>query len=557
MVDRSAKVFAKSHDPDTTNRTRGPPLHGLVAVSDCVIALDTPVRNLDTPVGAKHAGLEGNCTSLVFGCSSMLELAGSEGHAGPEMDSLECVCPQSLPCDRSLEGSVRGRFLAANPGHGTMFRLGLYGGRGGSRRRRRRTTLDFICPRESHACSGVIFTYNSGSESNFITERLSQRMKVSRSKVDISVLGIGQAAIKVNQKIVVTIRSRLSEFSRQMGFLVLPKVTADLPTANIDISGWTIPKGIELADPSFCVSSGVDLVLGIESFFDFFDSGRKISLGERLPSLHDSVFGWIISGGFDEGLQGLQINCNVSTSDRLEDLLTRFWSMEEVDSTNYSPEETRCEAIFMSSVQRGADGRYSVALPKDEDVISRLGESKEIAFRRFLGTERRLTRDANLRKQYVTFMEEYLQLGHMRRVEEDQEPTKRCFLPHHPVVKEASTTTKVRVVFDASCKTASGLSLNDALLVGPVIQQDLRSIILRCCTKQIMLVADVEKMFRQIFIHPEDRPFQSILWRSSPVEEIGVYELNTVTYGTKPAPFLATRTLNQLAMDEGDPTRSS
>ncbi|XP_062714170.1 uncharacterized protein LOC134290953 [Aedes albopictus] len=393
---------------------------------------------------------------------------------------------------------------------------------------------------------------DSGSESNFITERLSQRMKVSRSKVDISVLGIGQAAIKVNQRIVVTIRSRLSEFSRQMGFLVLPKVTADLPTANIDISGWTIPKGIELADPSFCVSSGVDLVLGIESFFDFFDSGRKISLGERLPSLHDSVFGWIISGGFDEGLQGLQINCNVSTSDRLEDLLTRFWSMEEVDSTNYSPEETRCEAIFMSSVQRGADGRYSVALPKDEDVISRLGESKEIAFRRFLGTERRLTRDANLRKQYVTFMEEYLQLGHMRRIEEDSEPTKRCFLPHHPVVKEASTTTKVRVVFDASCKTASGLSLNDALLVGPVIQQDLRSIILRCCTKQIMLVADVEKMFRQIFIHPEDRPFQSILWRSSPVEEIGVYELNTVTYGTKPAPFLATRTLNQLAMDEGE-----
>ncbi|XP_062542019.1 uncharacterized protein LOC134210011 [Armigeres subalbatus] len=227
--------------------------------------------------------------------------------------------------------------------------------------------------------------------------------------------------------------------------------------------------------------------------------------------------------------------------------------MEEADSTNsYSPEESRCEAIFSKTVQRRSDGRYSVALPKNENAISRLGESKEIAFRRFLSTERRLIKDTNLQKQYIRFMEEYLQLGHMRKVEEDPEATKRCFLPHHPVVKEASTTTKVRVVFDASCKTASGLALNEVLLVGPVIQQSLRSIILRSCMKQILLVADVEKMFRQILVHPEDRPFQSIIWRPSSLEEVCVYELNSVTYGTNPPPFLATRTLTQLAKDEGE-----
>ncbi|XP_052565872.1 uncharacterized protein LOC128093372 [Culex pipiens pallens] len=132
----------------------------------------------------------------------------------------------------------------------------------------------------------------------------------------------------------------------------------------------------------------------------------------------------------------------------------------------------------------------------------------------------------------------------------DTGSAKRCYLPHHPVVREASTTTKVRVVFDASCKTSSGVSLNEVLLCGPVIQQDLRSIIYRCRVKQIMLVADVEKMFRQIGICPEDRLLQCVLWRPMPTEAISTYELNTVTYGTKPAPFLATRTLKQLAMDE-------
>ncbi|XP_062534422.1 uncharacterized protein LOC134203573 [Armigeres subalbatus] len=131
-----------------------------------------------------------------------------------------------------------------------------------------------------------------------------------------------------------------------------------------------------------------------------------------------------------------------------------------------------------------------------------------------------------------------------------EDSVQRCFLPHHPVVKQDSTTTKVRVVFDASSKTRSGTSLNDALLVGPVIQDDLRAIILRCRMVRIMLVADVEKMFRQILICQDDIPLQTILWRTDEQSDIQWYELTTVTYGTKPAPYLATRTLQQLAEDE-------
>ncbi|GFX85040.1 integrase catalytic domain-containing protein [Trichonephila clavipes] len=51
-------------------------------------------------------------------------------------------------------------------------------------------------------------------------------------------------------------------------------------------------------------------------------------------------------------------------------------------------------------------------------------------------------------------------------------------------------------------------------------------------------------------VHEEDVDWQRILWRDSPTEPIREYRLTTVTYGTSSAPFLSTRILRQLAIDE-------
>ncbi|XP_062538673.1 uncharacterized protein LOC134206946 [Armigeres subalbatus] len=260
-----------------------------------------------------------------------------------------------------------------------------------------------------------------------------------------------------------------------MSFLVLPKVTVDLPTARVDTQGWSMHNGIKLADPTFFSPSSVDMVLGIESFFDFFESGQRIPLGDQLPTLNESVFGWVVCGGLLNPTQGLRINCSTAITKVLEELVARFWASEKVGNSKVlSSEEKLCEDNFRKPVRRESDGRYSISLPKDEDAASRLGESRGIQ-----GTERRLAKDASLRAQYHQFMAEYIQLGHMSKVEEAGNLMKRCYLPHHPVFKEASTTTMVRIVFDASCKTSSGVSLNDTLLVGPIVQEDLRSIMLR------------------------------------------------------------------------------
>ncbi|XP_037942469.1 uncharacterized protein LOC119675345 [Teleopsis dalmanni] len=123
------------------------------------------------------------------------------------------------------------------------------------------------------------------------------------------------------------------------------------------------------------------------------------------------------------------------------------------------------------------------------------------------------------------------------------------FIPHHCVLKPDSTTTKLRVVFDASSKTTSGQSLNDLLHIGPTVQSELLSILLRFRLPRYVFTTDIEKMYRQILVYPEDRQCQLIVWRNEPSQPIKYFQLNTVTYGTRSAPYLATKCLQVLADD--------
>ncbi|CAH2226607.1 jg25712, partial [Pararge aegeria aegeria] len=110
--------------------------------------------------------------------------------------------------------------------------------------------------------------------------------------------------------------------------------------------------------------------------------------------------------------------------------------------------------------------------------------------------------------------------------------------------------TKVRIVFDASCKSTSGRSLNDNLLIGQKLQPDIIQVQLKYRLHNIAFTADIKMMYRYVKIRDEDRDFQRILWRKSTDDPIQEYRLCTVTFGVASAPFLALRTLRQLALDE-------
>ncbi|XP_055527394.1 uncharacterized protein LOC129720009 [Wyeomyia smithii] len=165
--------------------------------------------------------------------------------------------------------------------------------------------------------------------------------------------------------------------------------------------------------------------------------------------------------------------------------------------------------------------------------------------------ERKFVQQPELKKQYIDFMTEYETLEHCKEVREvnDSSNLRKWYLPYHAVLRPSNITTKCRVVFDASAKT-DGWSLNDVLNIGSLNQNSLLSIVLCFRIHRYVLCADIAKMYRQVLVDEHHTPMQRVFWKSDSSHPIRVLELTTVTYGTASAPFLATRALLQIAIDE-------
>uniref|UniRef100_A0A2A4IUY1 Integrase catalytic domain-containing protein n=1 Tax=Heliothis virescens TaxID=7102 RepID=A0A2A4IUY1_HELVI len=334
-----------------------------------------------------------------------------------------------------------------------------------------------------------------------------------------------------------------------------------------------IAKHFELADEHFHLAGEIDILIGVELFYEILSIGRHI-LGDGLPILQRTKLGWVVAGSFapnsNPNLPALsqqakkrnQVRCNFTLNSQLH----KFWEIEEYtgDSltksySELSDDESECERIFMTHT-RSADGNFVVNLPLRAS-ISLLGQSKGIALRKFNALEKRFARDAQYKQMYTDFMNGFQQKGHMLKTDSNTEGFYN-YLPHHAVVNPEKVSTPLRVVFNASMPTSTGVSLNDIQYKGTIKQEQLIDILLRFRMHKYVVNADVERMFTNIYLSPEQRHLQCILWRNEPTDEIETYVLTTLSFGLKSAPHIATRCLLQLshethALLKTSPTASS
>nr|CAI5846278.1 unnamed protein product [Callosobruchus analis] len=370
------------------------------------------------------------------------------------------------------------------------------------------------------------------------------------SKINIPVVGVGNACTNISLRTSTDIKSADDKYRNKLDFLVLEKLTECLPTVAFSRDKLNIPSNIKLSDSQFNVPSEIDVLLGATIFYNILKFGTR-SLGPYQPTLQNTVFGWTLSGMLNSN--ECRNRAQKTVSCHAQNQLEKFWQVEECPTTNsLTPDEKECERIFTITTTRNELGHFVVELPLRNNVCD-LGDTLDIAVKRLYTVERKFKKDPIFKQAYIDFMKEYEALNHMSKIDSTQKSPNShpiYYLPHHGVMNTNSTTTKLRTVYDGSCKSTSGLSLNDVLLTGPTIQDDLFSILIRFRKHQVVLTADVEKMYRMVQIAEKHRDLQRIVWRYNPDDEISHYQLNTVTYGTTASPFLAVRALTQAAVEQ-------
>ena len=270
------------------------------------------------------------------------------------------------------------------------------------------------------------------------------------------------------------------------------------------------------------------------------------------PVAIETDFGWILCGGSTGTATSFHVaSLHVSTLSG-DDILHKFWETEEPPGSALalSPEERLVVNHFRDNHSRTAGGRFVVPLPRKPDVKP-IGETRSQAIRRFLALERSLRLKEKFQEVDVV-MQEYLDLGHAEPVPSDdldKDPATVFYLPMQVVYKSSSSTTKVRAVFDASAKSASGVSLNDTLLVGPTVHSSLIDVLLRFRMHRVALTADVSKMYRAIELFPPDRDLHRFVWRSQPNEVLRDFRMTRATFGVSASCFAANMAVIQNALE--------
>ena len=220
------------------------------------------------------------------------------------------------------------------------------------------------------------------------------------------------------------------------------------------------------------------------------------------------------------------------------------------DERGYSQEDRK----FLDMAEKGVrnvNGHYEIPLPfRAQDIT--MPNNKEQAIKRANWQKKKMLRDAKYHTDYTKFVNDVIAKGYAQKVPNESgagRPGKVWYLPHHGIY-HPKKPDRIRVVFDCSA-SFNGVSLNDQLLQGPDLTNSLVGVLIRFREDPVAFLGDVEAMFHQVRVPPEQCDFLRFLWwpngdLDAPLEE---YRMVVHLFGAVSSPSIANFALKKTASD--------
>ena len=263
--------------------------------------------------------------------------------------------------------------------------------------------------------------------------------------------------------------------------------------------------------------------------------------GEPIARL--TPLGWTSISNPDVNSERTQTNFTffLNDSDRLSSLVRRYWDIEEpkcIENCIINPDEKFAKDTVANSLTYD-NGRCTIGMPWKRNKHS-LPNNYSMALHRLQNTEKKLQRSPELAEVYTKILQTYEKKGYIHKVpRKGRGPDQLWYLPHFPVLRPDKSTTKTRIVFDASAKF-NGMSFNDVVLQGPKLQNDLFTVLLRLRRDPVALMCEIKEMYLQIKLKQDDQPYHRFLWPSLETNrEPDIFEFDRLVFGVNSSPFQA------------------
>ena len=356
---------------------------------------------------------------------------------------------------------------------------------------------------------------DSGSSATFCSRKLVDRLGIEGEKKEVSLKTLGSQSCCTG-----TVADlKVSSLDGDCEIEVRNVFSIDkIPVApNPGLSRKELEDFSHLRDLSFPEVRGasVTLLIGVDVPEALWvEEVCKGSPDE--PCAWKSPFGWSLMGKFSSAEFPSIVNANFVriNEDGVEKQLQRMYEADFGDATEIYASRISCENRVAHEKMKDSvvleSGRFQLPLPKRASLLP-LPENRLMAEKRLNGLKKRLIKDEDLCRKYVECMQTYIDKGYAEEVVNSgtENAREQWFIPHHPVVHPRKPG-KVRIVFDCAAKHKR-VSLNDVLLQGPDFLNSLFGVLTRFRKERVALVADIEGMYHQIKVHPNDRNMLSFL----------------------------------------------
>lgn len=394
---------------------------------------------------------------------------------------------------------------------------------------------------------------DTGAQPTLISHTLFKQMKCLSSQTMKRVLGLGSCPFRIKRKIDIIIRPWFESTNCIFDqAFILPHQNEwrpILPSKELPVQEKDLEFRSALADPEYYMPKEVHIILGVGFVAKIFD--KKIGYDVKGAAVIDTPFGNVIMGEHEDlestdnlSTVGALVDCEME--EKLNKMIERLWEMDSTGTeSKRTKEQEMVENHFMDTHRRDSSGRFVIFIPFKPNVHD-IGSSRQVALRRFMYTEKKLEAEPQLKEFYVNQMREEIRTGHMQEVTRPPKAGHICYyIPHHCVAIDK----KPRIVYDASCKTNKGISLNDVQMLGEKLQPDLHETAMRLRKFKYAVCGDIKKMFNQIKVDKSQWDCQRIFWRENPNEPLKEYWLTVVTFGLTASAYLSVRCVLQVARE--------